>query len=254
MYALPVFHRVLFIACALFAMSAGWGWCLTPPPTLAQLAGETLEFRVRWGVIPAGRAFLEVIGDADGRLRFRARAQTLPFLNAIYPLRDVIESRVSLPGPQVLRYYKKSKEGWGRPRENEVLFDPEAGVARYFRDGKPKKTFAVPPDVQDPLSCFYAYRTSAVMDDRIFNVDITDGSKLITGTVSIVGRETVETDAGTFRTVVIEPKMEGIGGIFRKSPNARILIWLTDDEWRRPVKIQSEVVVGSFTAELVGMH
>ena len=253
-YAAPVLHRLLFLLFALFILTAVRAWSLAPPTNLAQLAGENLEFRIRWGVIPAGRASLEVLDDGNGQLRFRARAQTLPLLNAIYPVKDLIESKISLPGPQVLRYYKKSKEGWGKTREREVLFEPAGGVARAFQDGEKLKTLNVPPEVQDPLSCFYAYRTAVVEDDQTFNLDITDGKKLITGTVSIVGRETLKTEAGTFRTVIVEPKMEGIGGVFRKSPNARILIWLTDDQWRRPVKLQSEVVVGSFTAELVSVR
>ena len=67
----------------------------------------------------------------------------------------------------------------------------------------------------------------------------------------VLDRVVVKTPAGTFNTVRIEPKIEGVGGVFKKSPGARVLIWLTDDRWRRPVKLQSKVVVGHFTAELV---
>jgi hypothetical protein len=44
--------------------------------------------------------------------------------------------------------------------------------------------------------------------------------------------------------------MEHIGGVFQKSPGAKLQIWVTADEWRLPVKIESKVVVGSFSAEL----
>jgi len=249
-YARQVIHRLIVLSFAFCLLVPCRAWPIGLPPTPASLAGESLEFRIRWGVIPAGRAFLEVLDDGGGTLRFRARAQTLPVINAIYPVQDFIESRVSLPGAQVLRYYKKAKEGWGRARETEVLFDHPAGLARSFKDGEPDKTVKITADVQDPLSCFYAFRTAAWKEGQPYSLDITDGSKLVTGKVSIIGRETVKTGAGSFRTVIVEPKIEGIGGVFRKSPGARILIWLTDDEWRRPVKLQSEVIVGAFTAEL----
>lgn len=242
-------HRVLAFVALLFAVALPAS-ALAPPPNPGRLSGEVLEFRVRWGVITAGTASLEALPEKGGRLRLRARAQTLPLLDAVYPVQDLVESSVLLPDLKVLRYYKKAKEGWGRTREDEVLFDLRSGTTQHFRNGEARRRLNVPPGVQDPLSSFYWYRTRPVADDAPVALDVTDGSKLVTGTVSVLGREVVETPAGTFRTVLVEPRIEGIGGVFRKSPGARILIWLTDDEWRRPVKLQSKVVVGHFTAEL----
>ncbi|MBE0617157.1 MAG: DUF3108 domain-containing protein [Proteobacteria bacterium] len=224
---------------------------LEPPPTLASLQGETLEFSVRWGPLPAATASLAVLPAGDGVVKFRASARTLAYIDTVYPVRDQIESTVRLLGPAVLRYRKIAKDGWGKSREDEIRFDDTLGLARAFRNGNPRKTLLVPPGVQDPLSCFYAYRALDLPGDEVARLDITDGSRLVTGTVAVLKRETVQTPAGTFRTVLVEPRIEGIGGVFRKSPNARILIWLTDDGWRRPVKLQSEVAVGSFTAELI---
>jgi hypothetical protein len=221
------------------------------PPALDALAGELLEFRVRWNFITAGTASLEVVAEKGGRIRFRALAKTLPLLAKIYPVEDLVESTVTLPGPQVVRYYKKSREGWRDPREVEVLFDHTAGRAKSVKNGGPAREIGVPSDVQDPLSCFYWYRASAVKDDSPVTLALSDGGKVVTATVVVLGRETVETPAGIFKTVIVEPKIKGIGGVFRKSPGARVLIWLTDDEWRRPVKLQSKVIVGHFTAELV---
>ena len=173
-------------------------------------------------------------------------------VRAIYPVRDDIDSTVSPPDLAVARFYKKAKEGWGaKTRRDEVLFDLDMGMSRYFKNNKFRRTLLVPPGVQDPLSSFFAYRTRDVPEDEDVVIDITDGAKLVTGVTSVLDRQVVKTPAGTFKTVRIEPKIEGIGGIFAKSPGARIFIWLTDDEWRRPVKMQSKVVVGHFTAELV---
>ena len=63
-----------------------------------------------------------------------------------------------------------------------------------------------------------------------------------------MGRETLKTPAGTFDTIIVEPVLEGVGGIFKKSPGATLRVWLTDDAYRYPVKVKSDVAVGSFTA------
>jgi hypothetical protein len=241
---------VLLLCVSLLLLGSG-STAVEPPVPLPRLAGETLEFRVRWGIIPAAKATLEALDDGGGRLRLRARAETLPVVRTVYPVTELIESTVTLPGARVARYYKKAKEGWGsKEHEEEIVFDHHAGVASYERDGKRRDPLKVPPHVQDPLSCFYAYRTMAATDEPV-SLEITDGRKLVSGSVSVLRRETVETPAGTFRTILVEPKIDGIGGVFKKSPGARILIWLTDDQWRRPVKMQSKVIVGHFTVELV---
>lgn len=247
-----MFRRVLAALAAVVALVAP---VASPgfqaPPALEALVGEVLEFRIRWGAIPAATASLEVLPGEDGLLTFRARARTLPYVDAIFPVRDTIESTVRPPNPTVVRFRKKTQEGWKKSREDLVFFDPQKGSTQSFRDGRPRRTLLVPPGVQDPLSSFYAFRVMPLEGRDTVEMDITDGNRLVTGSVSVLQRETVKTPLGTFSTVLVEPSIEGIGGIFQKSPGARVLIWLTDDRWRRPVKLQSAVVVGSFTAELV---
>ena len=50
---------------------------------------------------------------------------------------------------------------------------------------------------------------------------------------------------------LIEPEIEHISGVFKKSKKAKIQIWLTADERRIPLRIKSKVAVGSFVADLV---
>ncbi len=46
-------------------------------------------------------------------------------------------------------------------------------------------------------------------------------------------------------------ELKHIGGVFEKSKNAEIKVWVTADTRRIPVKIKSKVVVGSFIGELI---
>ncbi|MDW7710315.1 MAG: DUF3108 domain-containing protein [Deferrisomatales bacterium] len=243
-----MFRSLVSLILVLLAVQASPA--LGPPPSLEALQGENLEFDIRWGIIPAARASLEVTPGGDGLVTLRAKARTLPYIDTVFPVRDLVESTVRLADLSVLRFYKKTREGRSRSREDEAVFDPETGEVQSFRRGKPRGTLLAPPGVQDPLSSFYAFRTMALTSDDTVSIDITDGNRLVTGTVSVLKRETVKTPAGTFRTVLVEPHIEGVGGVFRRSPGARVLIWLTDDGWRRPVRLQSAVAVGSFTAEL----
>ena len=63
----------------------------------------------------------------------------------------------------------------------------------------------------------------------------------------MLGREQVETPAGTFKCVAIEPILKA-GGIFKNK--GRLVIWLTDDERRMPVLMKSKVAIGSISVVL----
>jgi len=222
-------------------------------PALDSLVGESLDFKLKWGFISAASARLEVLRRADGAIILRASARTVPFLNAIYPVRETVESAMLPPDMRVQRYFKSGKEGRGPAGEDEILFDWDLGTAVHTRDGESREPIEVPEGVQDPLSSFYAYRASEVVDYGPVVLNVTDGKKVSEGGVKVVGRERIKVPAGTFDAVIVEPEIEGVGGIFKKSPKASIRIWLTDDEWRTPLKLRSKVAVGHFTAVLTRM-
>ena len=48
--------------------------------------------------------------------------------------------------------------------------------------------------------------------------------------------------------------MKHIGGVFRKSGDAKIELWLSTDHRRLPLKIRSKVIVGRFEGELVSIE
>lgn len=217
---------------------------------LAALAGERLEYRVRWGVLSVARAALEVELASEGVVLLRATARTRGWIDPLYPVRDLVESTVEPAGLRPLRFFKQTREGRGKAEEVTVEFDLRAGVARYVEDGAPRPPLSLPAAFQDPLSCIYAYRMLAPGAGGEVALEVTDGKRVVAGAFREVGRERVRTPAGSFATVVVEPTIEGIGGVFRRSEKKALRIWFTDDELRRPVRFYTEVAVGSFTMEL----
>ncbi len=238
---------------ALFLTVPGAGVATEPgagTPWLAAVAGERLEYRVRWGVLNVGRAVLEVEGAAAGTVVLRATARTRGWIDPIYPVRDRVESTVLAAELRPLRLDKRTKEGHGKAERVQVEFDREAGVARYAKDGEPREPLPLPGEYQDPLSCIYAYRALAPGAEGEVDLQVTDGKRMIAGSFREVGRERVRTPAGEFDTVIVEPSIEGLGGVFRKSKKAKLVIWFTDDARRRPVRLYREVAGGRCTMEL----
>lgn len=209
--------------------------------------GESLKFSVSYGPINAGAAYLEVsnVKDFHGHavLNLTARAESNRFFSGIYKVRNRIESTWDSAGHYSWRYAENRREGKHRA-QSEILFDYRNQEARY-QDGQ---TFPIPPEVQDALSSFYYTRTQALPLGGSLYFDYHAGRKSVPLEVKVLGREQVDTPAGKFHCVVIEPILKA-GGIFKNS--GRLVIWLTDDDRRMPVLMKSKVAVGSISAALV---
>ena len=83
---------------------------------------------------------------------------------------------------------------------------------------------------------------------------MTDGKKNILGRARLIKRETITVPSGTYDTFLIEPDIEHVGGVFEKSKDAKIELWVSADERRIPVRLKSKVVVGSFVGELISVE
>lgn len=210
-------------------------------------AGEYLKFSVRYGFISAGDAILEIpdVRQWHGRPVYTlvARAESNKFFSAFYKVRNRIESFWDTTGYFSRRFYENRREG-GYREQTEILFDYDRGEAIYPKDGQ---AVAIPPQCQDALSSFYFTRTQALPlgGSVIFDYHASHKSQPIE--VRVLGRQRVETPAGTFNCVVIEPILKA-GGIFKNQ--GRLVIWMTDDDRRMPVMMKSKVTIGSISVVL----
>jgi hypothetical protein len=216
--------------------------------------GERLVFELRWAVVPAGKAVLQVMPmktiDGSRAYHFRMTAETNAFVDMFYKIRDRIDSYVAADMSHAIHYRKKQLEG-GSQRDINVQFDWDNSTAQYSDGTKTRNAIEIVPGTFDPLSVFYYSRLATYETDGTIECPVSDGKKLVSGSAKIVRRETVKVPGGTFETYLIEPELKDVGGVFRKSKNAKIQLWVTADERRLPVKIASKVSVGSFVGELI---
>ena len=189
----------------------------------------------------------------DGRpaRHFAMTVRTNTFVDAFYKVRDRIEAWTDADMNRSLRYRKSQREGSHRRREVTVVFDWPLGQATYADRDDVREPILVFPGTFDPLAAFYFTRLASLAPGAVIQRPVTDGKKNVLGRVRVLGRERVRVAAGTFDTVVVEPDLSEVKGVFEKSPEGRIRLWLTDDGRHLPVRIQSKVVVGHFTGELV---
>jgi hypothetical protein len=207
----------------------------------AYSAGETLDYNLTWMKITGGTARMTIGPGEEGRLRITSVGKSTPGFSRIVKFRDEIESIVSGDDFSTLRYTKKLDE---RGQKKEEVTTIEDGVATRVR--KKVKTVNVPRPVLDPISIIYFLRTLDLQPGKTYELNVVADAKLYTVHAKVLRREKVQTPAGTFKTVVVEPTMESAG----KRREERLWVWYSDDERHLPVKIRSEVNVGAITATL----
>lgn len=216
--------------------------------------GERLVYQLRWTIIPAGEAVLEVgpFASIDGiaAYRFTLTARSNAVVDVFYKVRDRIDAWIDTGMHQTLRYRKRQREGSHR-RNVRLRFDPERQQVQYVNFGRARAPLAIPDGTLDPLSALYFVRTLPLRPGQVVRRPITDGKKWVTGVLHVVRRETVTVGERRYDTLLLEPELRHVGGVFEKSPGARIRVWVTADHRRIPVKVASRVVVGSFVGELV---
>ncbi|WP_124331150.1 DUF3108 domain-containing protein [Desulfonema ishimotonii] len=218
--------------------------------------GETLKYKLRWEFVAAGEATLKILPykmvSGESACHFVMTAQTNAFVDAFYKVRDRIDAYADRGMTRSLLYRKNQKEGRHK-RDITVRFDWQNRKAQYTNSGKAKPPVALMPGTFDPLSAFYFTRMADLRENAVIERPVTDGKKTITGKVRVLRRETITVTGGTFDTYLLEPDIEAVGGVFEKSRDARLHVWVTADHRRIPVRVKSKVAVGSFVGELVSV-
>lgn len=218
--------------------------------------GERLEYQLRWENVPAGSAWLEVhpIKTINGQqaYHFVLKAESNAFVDMFYKVRDRIDAYADVEMTRSVHYEKDNREGRHTKKET-IAFDWEKNCAVYSKqDEDKKKSLTLLDGSFDPLSAFYFTRTLEFDVGQQLERPVTDGRKNVVGRMRVVGRETITLQNGKkYDTFLVEPDMKDVGGVFEKSDDSKIQLWVTADDKRIPVKIQSKVVVGHFIGELV---
>jgi hypothetical protein len=216
--------------------------------------GEKLTFQLRWTVIPAGEGTLEILPVETIKgvksYHFVLTAKSNSFIDYIYKVRDRIDAYTDIEMTHTILYKKTQCEG-NTKKEVIVNFNWENDKAQYSTLKKVREPINVLKGSLDPLSAFYYTRLFDLKENLIIERPVTDGKKCIIGKAFVIKKETLNLTSGTYDTYLIEPEITHVEGVFKKSKNAKIQVWVTADNRRMPVKIKSEVVVGSFVGELV---
>jgi hypothetical protein len=218
----------------------------TPVPVPGRTEGpswasgnEELVYRVEFLGVTMGYArFLfqgKVTYQGKEVYHLNVRAWTSDFLSVIYPINDTIDYYLDV---KTLAPLRQEFTHPGKEKDDIAFYDQEKGkiVYRYKHNGEIRKQVDVIPDVYDPVSAAYYFRSWDLgMEERPRNVYT--GRKLWQISLKTLGVENIDTPRGRVETVVTQPIIRRDGQLENKGD---MKMWLTNDSRHVPVKIYAK--------------
>jgi len=208
---------------------------------------EKLYFELYWLGIYVGNATFEAV-QSNGELKITSQAHSTPFVSTFYKVEDYAESRIVDGAP--VHFMIKQHEGKYRSNK-ETIFDLSGKKVTFFNHLKETREEHVIEgrELWDVISAFYYLRTHSMETGKTISLNVFDSNKFLTAEVTVMGRERIEdTNQEMIDTVIVRPVLHS-DGLFKNK--GTILVWFTDDEYRIPVRMETEVPVGKVIAKLM---
>ena len=212
--------------------------------------GENLEYRVHYGLINAGKITLKVengLRELQQRKAYHVNAEgfSVSGFDWIFKVRDHFETFIDDKAIVPLQFQKRMEEGDYKDTDFAIFSHAKKKV--FAKKG----TVEVPANVQDVVSAIYYARTLDVKNAKpgqVFPIQVyLDGEVFMLG-IKYLGRETINTDVGSIRAIKIQP-MVVADRVF--SDKDGLMLWVSDDENKVPLRVEAELLVGSLKVDLI---
>ncbi len=228
---------------------------LSTDDTQAPWSGEELKYGIYYSFIRAGTAYIKNRGltTVNGRKAYllQTTAFSAAVIDAFFKVRDINYSWLDAENFYSLGYLQSVREG-GYKRDEWLIFDyPKNLFYGEIQKKESPRIISGPLSMQvlDMLSSLYFVRAQRLEPGRDIIFDIINRERQYPLIVKVLGKETVKTEAGKFDCIIVEPQFRGEGIFVSKGKSLKV--WLTDDQYKMPVKMKTEVFIGSVSAELL---
>ncbi len=145
-----------------------------------------------------------------------------------------------------------------RVRNSEAIFDYNENKVT-FTEVNPKEPMRAPrtiaseikSDTQDLVSGLYYLRTLPLAVGKTFMINVSDSGLVYQVPVRVTGRETQKSVLGKVPCFRIEPEIFGNNRLIEQKGS--MIIWITDDQRRIPVRSKIKSELGKIEVRLKGV-
>ena len=216
--------------------------------------GEEISYRVHYGLVNAGRATIKVKGvtQVNGHTAYHlwGFGRTTGMTDWFFRTRDTYETYMDVNTLQPVKFIRDVDEG-GYLIKRDIDFDREANTAVDHQLNQ-DTVFSLPANIQDIFSAFYFARNldvSGIQPGDVIYIPVFLDHEIFPFRIKFVKRETIDTKFGKIKCLRFVPVVQE-GRVFKDEDD--LFLWISDDANHVPIRIKSELVVGSIKADIDG--
>lgn len=221
--------------------------------------GEKVTMMVSYFKAKAGEMTLEVrpFVEVNGKKSYRwyTSLKTIGVFSSFYSVDDWSETMVDFENlvPSVFNLNVRESS---QLKQAKGYIDNQTLKAKYYekkyteKNGQEEKRqeWQTLPFSQNVFSAAFYMRVFTYEVGKEYAFNVADDEKNVMFKARCLRKEKLETDAGTFDTIVIQPNFE-INGVFK--PMGEIYFWLSDDDRKFLLRIESDIKIGTIVAEAI---
>jgi hypothetical protein len=224
--------------------------------------GEKVIHSVNYFKMQAGTLTLETrpfaMVNGVKNYQFRTTINTSSLFSSFYSVDDYVDVLMDFAQmiPSVFTLHVKETS---QLKEAQMFFDQQKGVATYWEKKVTDKNGEENKKLQWDILPFAQNVFSAAFYMRVFQWEVgkenafhvADDEKNLIFRAKALRREKISTEAGDFNAIVIRPEIE-LKGKF--NPVGDNYIWLSDDDRKYILRIESKIKIGTLVSEVIEIH
>ncbi|MBF0193499.1 MAG: DUF3108 domain-containing protein [Magnetococcales bacterium] len=217
------------------------------------MVGERLIYNVHWMGIPAGLATMDRKSASEGKYKLEATIKAAGMVKLLHNIRDTLSSDGNLPATAEYQteIYNKDQRSKKRVRQTNYKFNRKNyTVIRHRKGEKINELKVSSPIINDPLAVFYTLRSlPELKPHHTYSFPTIHSKKEFLMRVEVGKITEKNTSLGWFNVIPITLKIPKNGGLHTK--DEAIDIWLTADDRRMPLRVETRLSLGGVAADLV---
>ncbi|MEO6656427.1 MAG: DUF3108 domain-containing protein [Pyrinomonadaceae bacterium] len=224
-------------------------------------AGETLAYegkvnKLKVSISVAELTFTVFANPGSNELIFKTKAVSKGTLLKMfrYSFLQEYESTIDLTNFRILKTTKHDVQK-ERIRDSEALFDYREKRVRYVetdptdRNRPPRRIASeISEPLYDMVSSIYYVRTQQLAVGKSFDLTVSDSGLIFKVPVVVTAREQQKSVLGNLWCFRVEPQIFGKNRLIEQK--GRMVIWMTDDVRRIPVRAQINTSFGKIDIKL----
>lgn len=223
--------------------------------------GEVVTHDVSYLTFTAGtlKMKLDPMVNVNGRkaYNFVTEIKTYPGYSRIYAVDDRAETFVDYETLVPRTFAVHVKES-GQLKESRMLFDDKTGRATFWEkkvteksgEEEKKQEWDILPYSQNLFSSVFYMRNFQWEPGKEIAFRVADDEQNLIFKAKCLRREKIDTEIGEKTALVIKPEVI-LKGKFK--PVGDIYIWLSDDEFKYPLRIEAKIKIGSLVSEVTSI-